>query len=211
MDVLIAEKRIQELTQELEHYNYEYYVLSTPSISDYEFDLKLKELQDLETNFPQFAYENSPTKRVGGDITKKFETIEHQYKMLSLSNSYSQEEILDFEARIRKLIEYPIAFVCELKYDGVAIGVRYEKGELKLAVTRGDGEKGENITANVKTIRSIPLKLKGFDYPEEFEIRGEIFMNRRDFQQLNQDRLNSGEDPFMNPAKNCLSKIISIV
>ena len=199
MDVLIAEKRIQELTQELEHYNYEYYVLSTPSISDYEFDLKLKELQDLETNFPQFAYENSPTKRVGGDITKKFETIEHQYKMLSLSNSYSQEEILDFEARIRKLIEYPIAFVCELKYDGVAIGVRYEKGELKLAVTRGDGEKGENITANVKTIRSIPLKLKGFDYPEEFEIRGEIFMNRRDFQQLNQDRLNSGEDPFMNP------------
>ncbi|PCJ85734.1 MAG: DNA ligase (NAD(+)) LigA [Flavobacteriales bacterium] len=194
-----VQSKIEQLSKELEEHNYNYYVLSQPIISDYEFDMLLKELQQLEQQFPEFATANSPTKRVGGDITKTFPTVLHKYPMLSLSNSYSQEEITDFEKRVHKLIGSDVGYVCELKYDGVAIGIRYKNGELAMAVTRGDGEKGENITANVKTIRSIPLKLKEGDYPEEFEIRGEIFFPLDKFQSLNEEREKAGEPLFANP------------
>jgi DNA ligase (NAD+) len=194
-----VKERIETLRNELEHHNHLYYVLSKPEISDYEFDLKLKELQELEEKHPEFQDEHSPTKRVGGDITKKFPTVVHKYPMLSLSNSYSVEEIMEFENRIKKLYSGELSYVCELKYDGVAIGITYKDGKLLRAVTRGDGEKGEEITNNVKTIRTIPLKLKGNDYPEEFEVRGEIFMPHDAFQKLNQEREERGEELLMNP------------
>ncbi len=193
-----AKIEIERLSDLLNRHNYLYYVESNPEISDYEFDMLLLKLQELEKEFPQFASENSPTKRVGGDITKKFETIVHRFPMLSLSNSYSEEEITDWENRIKKTIDEDIEFVCELKYDGVAIGIQYKNGELVRAVTRGDGEKGEDITNNVRTIRSIPLKLKG-DFPADFEIRGEIFMPQKQFQKLNAEREEIGETLFANP------------
>jgi DNA ligase (NAD+) len=143
MNATQAQQEISRLTEQINHHNYLYYVESNPEISDYEFDLLLRQLQDLEAAFPQFASPNSPTKRVGGDITKKFKSVMHRFPMLSLSNTYSEEEIVDWENRIKKLIEGPIEFVCELKYDGVAIGIRYENGQLTRAVTRGDGEKGD--------------------------------------------------------------------
>ncbi|MFM7636834.1 MAG: DNA ligase LigA-related protein, partial [Crocinitomicaceae bacterium] len=169
------QSRIQVLTRELHEHNHRYYIENNPQISDFEFDMLLKELQDLEEKYPELSFENSPTKRVGGDITKKFEVEEHKFPMLSLSNTYSEEEIREWEERIKKTIEQPYQFVCELKYDGVAIGLRYENGNLTKAVTRGDGVKGENVTANVRTIKSVPLILKG-DFPDEFEIRGEIVL-----------------------------------
>jgi DNA ligase (NAD+) len=175
-----------------------YYVESRTEISDFEFDGLLRELQDLEAKFPEFAYSNSPTKRVGGDLTKKFETVSHRFPMLSLSNSYSEEEIIEWENRIKKLIDQDIEYVCELKYDGVAIGIRYENGQLKQAVTRGDGEKGEDVTTNVRTIRTIPLSLRA-DFPDDFEIRGEIFMPSSVFEKLNNQRAESGEQLFANP------------
>jgi DNA ligase (NAD+) len=193
-----ARQEIHWLTGQINHHNHLYYVESNPEVSDYEFDVLLKQLQDLEATFPQFASPNSPTKRVGGDITKKFEAVAHRFPMLSLSNTYSEEEIVDWENRIKKLIEAPIEFVCELKYDGVAIGIRYENGQLTKAVTRGDGEKGEDVTANVRTIRSIPLSLKG-DFPSDFEIRGEIFMPHAQFKKLNEEREDIGEALFANP------------
>ena len=189
---------ILRLTQLINHHNHLYYVESRTEISDFEFDGLLKELHDLEVQFPEFAFENSPTKRVGGDLTKKFETVAHRFPMLSLSNSYSEEEIIDWENRIKKLIEDEIEYVCELKYDGVAIGIRYEKGQLAQAVTRGDGEKGEDVTTNVRTIRTIPLSLNG-DYPQDFEIRGEIFMPSAVFEKLNNQRAQNGEQLFANP------------
>lgn len=193
-----AQKRIKELTNLLNHYNYQYYIENTSEISDFEFDQLLKELQGLENEYPAFASENSPTKRVGGDITKKFETVRHQYPMLSLSNSYSEEEIIEWENRIKKLISGEVNYVCELKYDGVAIGIRYENGEFVQAVTRGDGTQGEDVSANVKTIRSIPLKLKG-DYPSRFEIRGEIIFPFEAFNALNKEREENNEELFANP------------
>lgn len=193
-----AQKRIKELTNLLNHYNYQYYIENTSEVSDFEFDQLLKELQGLENEYPAFASENSPTKRVGGDITKKFETVRHQYPMLSLSNSYSEEEIIEWENRIKKLISGEVNYVCELKYDGVAIGVRYENGEFVQAVTRGDGTQGEDVSANVKTIRSIPLKLKG-DYPSRFEIRGEIIFPFEAFNALNKEREENNEELFANP------------
>jgi DNA ligase (NAD+) len=193
-----AKIEIDRLTDLIHHHNYLYYVESTPEISDYDFDMLLLKLQELEKQFPQFAFDNSPTKRVGGDITKKFETVTHRFPMLSLSNSYSEEEIVDWVNRVKKIIDEEIEYVCELKYDGVAIGIRYEKGQLTRAVTRGDGEKGEDVTNNVRTIRSVPLKLKG-DFPEDFEIRGEIFMPQKQFQKLNAEREEIGETPFANP------------
>lgn len=193
-----AQQEISRLTEQINHHNHLYYVESNPSISDFDFDMLLKQLQELEALFPQFASENSPTKRVGGDITKKFETVVHRFPMLSLANTYSEAEIVDWENRIKKLIEGPIEFVCELKYDGVAIGIRYENGQLTRAVTRGDGEKGEDVTANVRTIRSIPLSLKG-DFPSDFEIRGEIFMPHAQFKRLNEEREDIGEALFANP------------
>ncbi len=189
---------IEELSKEIERHNYLYYVQSAPEISDYDFDMMLKRLQDLEEKFPQYAFDHSPTKRVGGDITRKFETVKHRYPMLSLSNTYSQEEIEDWVNRISKTIDGAIHFVCELKYDGVAIGIQYENGVLTRAVTRGDGEQGENVTTNVKTIRSIPLKLRG-DYPNDFEIRGEIYFPLANFEALNREREEIGEQLFANP------------
>ncbi len=198
MNAQQAQDRIAFLTAELNHHNHLYYVESNPIISDFEFDTLLKELQDLETQFPQFASELSPTKRVGGDITKKFETVVHRYPMLSLSNSYSEEEIVDWEQRLKKLADGPIEYVCELKYDGVAIGIRYENGKFTRAVTRGDGTQGEDVSANVKTIRSIPLSLKG-NFARDFEIRGEIFFPRKNFDALNAQREELGEPMFANP------------
>lgn len=193
-----AASRIATLSKELEQHNYSYYVSNAPTISDYEFDQLLKELEKLEKDYPEFAFENSPTKRVGGDITKNFESVQHEYPMLSLSNTYSEEEIVDWENRVHKLAPGQPTYVCELKYDGVAIGIRYEGGVLKQAVTRGDGTKGEAVTANVRTIRTIPLKLKG-NFPDKFEIRGEIFFPLDHFNALNEKRAENGDELYANP------------
>lgn len=193
-----AKARIKSLSEEIAHHNYLYYVESTTEISDFDFDKLLEELKELEEKFPEFAFENSPTKRVGGDITKKFQTIKHEYPMLSLSNTYSQEEIIDWENRVKKTAPGELRYVCELKYDGVAIGIRYENGSFNRAVTRGDGTQGEDVSTNVKTIKSIPLQLKG-DHPKTFEIRGEIFFPLDKFNELNQMREELGEDLFANP------------
>ena len=194
-----AQARISELTKVLHQHNYNYYQLDRPTISDYDFDMLLKELQELEETFPQYADELSPTKRVGGQITKKFETVVHKYPMLSLGNSYNREDLTDFDERVQKLAGRAVEYVCELKYDGVAIGITYVNGKLQRAVTRGDGSKGDDITANVKTIRSIPLQLQGEDYPKEFEIRGEIFYPLSVFQRINEEREEAGEATLANP------------
>ena len=191
-------EKVKNLTFELHHHNHLYYVESKPEISDFEFDSLLKELQELENLYPQYADENSPTKRVGGDITKKFAVVEHVYPMMSLANSYSKEEIADWETRIKKLIVDEPEYVCELKYDGFAIGIKYKNGIFNQAVTRGDGTKGEDISANVKTIKTIPLILRG-NYPDDFEIRGEIFYPLKAFQHLNNQRQEAGEELFANP------------
>lgn len=193
-----AEKKVKQLSAELSNHNHSYYVLSLPTISDFQFDKMLSELQDLELEFPDFAYSTSPTKRVGGEITKDFETVTHKYRMLSLSNSYSKEDLFEFEKRIQKILEEEVEYVCELKYDGVAIGLKYINGELVQATTRGDGTRGDDVTINVRTIGSIPLQLKG-DYPKEFEIRGEIFMPLRAFEKLNKEKEKAGEPLMANP------------
>lgn len=194
-----AKNEIERLSAELNRHNHLYYVESAPEISDYDFDMLLKKLQELEDQFPEFALENSPTKRVGGDITKKFETVVHRFPMLSLSNTYSEEEIKDWVVRLDKLTDgEELEFVCELKYDGVAIGIQYVDGRLKRAVTRGDGTKGENVTTNVRTIRTIPLELNG-DVPTDFEIRGEIFFPLENFSALNEKRRAADEPEFANP------------
>ena len=192
-------EKIQQLRDELNQHNYNYYVLDTPTISDYEFDQKLKELQALEQAYPEFYDENSPTVRVGGSITKNFPTVVHEYRMYSLDNSYSKEDIEEWEQRIIKTLGTDdISFTCELKYDGASIDLLYEDGKLKQATTRGDGIQGDDITANVRTIGSVPLQLRG-DYPQRFYIRGEIVMPKKAFERLNQERVAAGEDPFMNP------------
>ncbi|WP_448825788.1 NAD-dependent DNA ligase LigA [Capnocytophaga bilenii] len=192
-------EKIQQLRDELNQHNYNYYVLDTPTISDYEFDQKLKELQALEQAHPEFYDENSPTVRVGGSITKNFPTVVHEYRMYSLDNSYSKEDIEEWEQRIIKTLGTDdISFTCELKYDGASIDLLYEDGKLKQATTRGDGIQGDDITANVRTIGSVPLQLRG-DYPQRFYIRGEIVMPKKAFERLNQERVAAGEDPFMNP------------
>lgn len=198
MDKLTAQNRIEVLSKELHEHNYKYYVLSEPEISDFQFDTMLKELQDLEEQFPELVLDNSPTKRVGGEVTKEFNTVTHKYRMLSLSNSYSKEDLIDFENRIQKLIEDEVEYVCELKYDGVAIGLKYIDGKLVQAVTRGDGTQGDDVTTNVKTIKSIPLELKG-DYPSEFEIRGEIFLPLEAFKKINEEKEKAGEPLMANP------------
>lgn len=179
-----AKKRIEELTPQLAEHNYRYYVLSQPTISDTEFDFLLKELEKLEAEFPEFADPNSPTQKVGGAITKEFTTVKHKYPMMSLGNTYSEEELVEFDNRIRKSIGDNFEYVCELKFDGLAIGITYEKGKLVRAVTRGDGVQGDDVTNNVKTIKSIPHQLPPGDYPDEFEIRGEIFMHLKTFERL---------------------------
>jgi DNA ligase (NAD+) len=194
-----AKREIERLREKVELYNYHYYVLSESLISDLEFDRLLSSLQQLETEFPQFLTPESPTQRVGGAITKEFESVVHRYPMLSLANSYSADDISEFDERVRKAVGQEVSYCCELKFDGVAIGLRYEKGILTKAVTRGDGVQGDDVTANVKTIRSIPLRLRGHDFPDDFEIRGEIFMPRSVFDAINAEREEMGEARLANP------------
>jgi DNA ligase (NAD+) len=196
MDTL---QTIQALREELHQHNYNYYVLDTPTISDFEFDTKLKQLQDLETQYPEYFDEDSPTQRVGGGITKNFPTIPHEYRMYSLDNSYSKEELLEWEKRIhRGLGTENIQYTCELKYDGASISILYENGRLSRAVTRGDGFQGDEVTNNIKTIRAVPIKLQG-DYPGKFEIRGEIILPLEGFAKMNQELIEAGETPYANP------------
>lgn len=199
MNADAAKERIEALTAELHEHNHRYYVRNAPTISDYEFDMLLEELQKLEQEFPEFASDNSPTKRVGGDITDKFEKVKHKRPMFSLANTYSKEEVVDWENRIKKTLEGKVAYACELKYDGVAISITYRHGKFVQAITRGDGAVGEDISANVKTIRSIPLELQGNELPEEIEVRGEIFFPLKAFEALNQQREEAGEATFANP------------
>lgn len=197
MDRLEAQQRIAALSAELEEHNHRYYVLAAPVISDHDFDFKLKELEALEKQWPEFASSNSPTQRVGGDITKEFAQVAHVFPMLSLGNSYSREEVAEFVNRVEKE-SGRTTFCMELKYDGVAISLSYRDGELVRGVTRGDGEKGDDITANVRTVRSIPLKLRG-DFPRAFEARGEILFMRAQFDKLNAERAERGEELYANP------------
>lgn len=192
------QQQILSFRDELNHHNYDYYVLDNPSISDFEFDVKLKQLQELEEKHPEFADDNSPTKRVGGQITKNFETVVHTHRMYSLDNSYSKEDLLDWETRIKKQIDGNVQYTCELKYDGASISITYENGNLLKAVTRGDGFQGDDVTINIKTIKSVPLKLKG-DYPPKFDIRGEIVLPFKGFNQMNEERIQIGEEPYRNP------------
>lgn len=192
-------QRIEALREELNKHNHDYYVLSTPTISDFEFDMKLKELSDLENKHPEYFDPNSPSRRVGSDINKSFNQVVHKYPMLSLGNTYTKEEITDFYNRVQKGLNDEFEIVCELKYDGTSISLTYVNGQLTQAVTRGDGVQGDDVTANVRTIRSIPLKLRGTDYPAEFEIRGEIVMPWAVFDQLNKEREEQEEALFANP------------
>jgi DNA ligase (NAD+) len=192
------QQQIQNLRNELRQHNHNYYVLDNPTISDYEFDLKLKELQELELKHPEFFDSNSPTQRVGGQITKNFETVVHEHRMYSLDNSYSKQDLFDWETRIKKLIEGKIQYTCELKYDGASISLTYENGNLLKAVTRGDGMQGDDVTANVKTIKSVPLQLQG-DFPQKFDIRGEIVLPFEGFNKMNEERIEIGEEPYRNP------------
>ncbi|MCF8320519.1 MAG: NAD-dependent DNA ligase LigA [Flavobacterium sp.] len=194
-----VQQAINDLREELNQHNYNYYVLDQPTISDFEFDVKLKQLQDLENQYPDFFDENSPTQRVGGTITKNFVTVTHDYRMYSLDNSYSKEDLLDWENRIQKVLgNVPLEYVCELKYDGASISITYENGKLKRAVTRGDGFQGDEVTNNIKTIKSIPLQLKG-NYPDKFDIRGEIILPFAGFEKMNQELIDIGETPYSNP------------
>lgn len=193
-----TEQKINELRQELRQHNYNYYVLDHPTISDFDFDKKLKELLELEAKHPEFFDANSPTQRVGGAVTKNFETIAHEHRMYSLDNSYSKEDLQDWETRIKKLVDGNIQYTCELKYDGASISITYEDGKLIKAVTRGDGFQGDNVTANIKTIKSVPLQLKG-DYPPKFDIRGEIVLPFDGFNKMNEERIEIGEEPYRNP------------
>ncbi len=192
------QQQIETLRDELREHNYNYYVSDSPTISDYDFDIKLKALQELEEKHPEYYSDNSPSQRVGGQITKNFETIKHDFRMYSLDNSYSKEDLFDWETRLKKTIDATIAYVCELKYDGASISLTYENGQLTQALTRGDGVQGDNVTANVKTIRSVPLQIKG-NVPEKFDIRGEIVLPFEGFIKMNEERVEIGEEPYRNP------------
>ena len=194
-----ARKRVQELTQLVDHYNYEYYMNDTSLVSDFEFDALLRELMDLEHQYPELALPTSPTKRVGGEVNKTFRQVTHRFPVLSLGYTYSIEEIEDFETRTRKLLDgVPFSYTCELKYDGVAIGLTYRHGQLVQAVTRGNGTVGDDITANARTIPTIPLRLRG-KYPDDFEARGEVVYPFEAFEAMNRQRVAEGEAPFANP------------
>jgi len=201
-----AKRKIEELSKEIEKHNYNYYALDRPTISDYDFDMLLEALLKLEKEFPQFLSPESPSQRVGGAITKVFKTVKHKYAMLSLSNSYSKEELTDFDERVKKGLGIGgdlfggggVEYVCELKFDGLSISLTYEHGKLARAVTRGDGVQGDDVTTNAKTIRSIPLQIRG-DHPDFFEIRGEIYMSRKMFEEINKEREEIGEAPLANP------------
>ena len=197
MDIFAS--KIQELRKELEQHNYNYYVLSAPTISDYEFDQKMRELQELEQAYPAYDDPDSPTHRVGSDLSKEFAKVTHKYPMLSLGNTYSQGEVSDFYEQVSRSLNEPFEIVAELKYDGTSISLTYEEGRLVRAVTRGDGVQGDDVTANVKTIRSIPLRLQGNDYPTRFEIRGEVLLPWAEFDRLNKEREEQEEPLFANP------------
>jgi DNA ligase (NAD+) len=200
-----AENRIRELLEKVDYYNQKYYQEDTSEISDLEFDRLLNELIQLEETYPDLKKEDSPSQRVGGAFTKNFPTIKHQYPMLSLGNTYSEEDLREFDKRVKKILEdegFDLAdlnYLCELKFDGVSISLRYEQGILKQGITRGDGTQGDEITANVKTIRSIPLHVSAPELPTQFEVRGEIFMPNAVFQQLNQEREEEGKELYANP------------
>jgi DNA ligase (NAD+) len=194
-----VKQKIEALRKEIDRWNYLYYVLAQPIVSDLEFDRKLKELEQLEAEHPEFYDPNSPTQRVGSDVNKNFVQVEHVYPMLSLSNTYSEEEVKDFYNRVKKALNEDFEIVCELKYDGTSISLIYENGFLAQAITRGDGTRGDDVTANVRTIKSIPLKLQGDNYPERFEIRGEILLPWLAFNKLNEERTEAGETLFANP------------
>ena len=193
------QEQIEALRAELRTHNHNYYVLDTPVISDYDFDMKLKALQDLEGKHPEFYDETSPTLRVGGGVTKNFDTQMHDQRMYSLDNSYSKEDVEDWEKRIQKnLGDVEVGYTCELKYDGASISLTYEEGKLVRALTRGDGFQGDNVTTNIKTINAVPLQLTG-DYPPKFDIRGEIVLPFEGFEKMNAERIENGEEPYMNP------------
>ncbi|RYH74811.1 NAD-dependent DNA ligase LigA [Flavobacteriaceae bacterium 144Ye] len=191
-------QQIETLRDELRQHNYNYYVLDNPTISDFDFDVKLKQLQELEAKYPEFYDASSPTLRVGGEVTKNFETVVHEHRMYSLDNSYSKEDLLDWETRIKKQVDGEVQYTCELKYDGASISLTYENGQLTKAVTRGDGFQGDNVTTNIKTIKSVPLQLKG-DFPPKFDIRGEIVLPFEGFNKMNEERIEIGEEPYRNP------------
>ncbi|WP_055446522.1 NAD-dependent DNA ligase LigA [Lacinutrix mariniflava] len=192
------QEKIQSLRVELRTHNHNYYVLDNATISDYDFDIKLKELQALEEAHPEFYDANSPTLRVGGEVTKNFNTIVHNHRMYSLDNSYSLEDLQDWETRVKKMVDGGVSYTCELKYDGASISLTYENGNLLRAVTRGDGFQGDEVTANIKTIKSVPLQLKG-DYPAKFDIRGEIVLPFDGFIKMNEERVANDEEPYKNP------------
>lgn len=200
MTIAEASQRVEQLRNAIEKHNNSYYVLANPSISDFEYDALMRELMALEEQFPELQDASSPSQRVGSDLSEEFVQVDHHYPMLSLGNTYSEEEVRDFDQRVRKLLdgEEP-EYICELKFDGTAINLIYKNGILVQAVTRGDGIKGDDVTANVKTIRSIPLKLTGNDFPAEFEMRGEIILTHKAFQKMNETRAAKGEQLFANP------------
>ena len=191
-------EEVQRLRAELDQYNYEYYVLDEPTVTDFDFDQKLKRLQVLEEQYPELADPNSPTQRVGSVITKTFNTVQHQKRIYSLENSYNKQDLLEWERRLLKVLGHQPQYVAELKYDGASISLHYREGKLVQAVTRGDGFQGDDITQNVRTIGEIPLILRG-DYPANFFIRGEIYLTRKNFDKINASRAEEGLDPFMNP------------
>ena len=200
MDKSIAQKEILTLIEKINYYNDLYYNKDISEISDYDFDQLLNRLHELESTFPEFKYDHSPTQRVGGTITKQFESVTHPTPMLSLSNTYSKEELLDFDNRVKKILEgKPFSYICELKFDGVAISIIYRNGILVQAATRGDGIKGDNVTANIKTIRSLPLQVKAEDLPNAFEVRGEVFMPLHVFNELNREKEKNNEPLLANP------------
>jgi DNA ligase (NAD+) len=199
MQIAEVQAKIQALSAELKEHNYRYYVLAEPSISDHQFDIKLKELEALEKQYPEFTLADSPTQHVGGSLLEEFKTVPHKRRMLSLGNTYSEEELLEFDERVRKSLGIAeVEYVCELKIDGLAISLFYENGQLSQAITRGDGFQGDDVTENVKTIRSVKQQLHG-NYPASFEIRGEIFMHRKGFEKLNAQRAEHGEAQYANP------------
>ncbi|MBB2144140.1 NAD-dependent DNA ligase LigA [Pedobacter sp. LMG 31464] len=199
MSIFAVKEQMEALVTELNQHTYNYYVLAMPTIADYEFDQKLEQLAQLEKEYPEFADPNSPTQKVGGDITKNFVTVKHKWPMLSLGNTYNEQDLRDFDERVKKAIGDDFEYVCELKFDGLSISLTYENGVLARAVTRGDGMQGDDVTTNIKTIHTIPHQVKGENIPEVFEIRGEVFMHRAAFERLNKEREELGEVPYANP------------
>ncbi len=199
MSAIDIKIQIDSLVKELQQHNYNYYVLAMPIISDFDFDQKLKQLEALEKENPSLINPDSPTQKVGGQITKNFKTVAHKWPMMSLGNTYNEQDLIDFDQRIKKAIGENFEYVCELKFDGLSMSLTYENGKLLRAVTRGDGTKGDEVTANAKTIRTIPTHIKGENIPDYFDIRGEVFMHHAAFKKLNQERVENGEQAFANP------------